>query len=191
MRMKSKALAATLVIGACCAAQAASASGFNPAGIYVGAGVGQSNVRNNGYDASNYYGFDNHAAAWQLTAGVRPIAPFGVEYDYINFGSPNDNYGSYSNNGDSTTASALFGVGYLPLPFIDIYAKLGVARLAVNTTVFGPNAPYHLGFTNSDLAYGVGAQLKFSSLALRAEYERINDRAGDADMLAVGVTWTF
>lgn len=193
MRTRTMTVASLIAIGACGAATVASASDFNPAGVYIGAAVGQSNVRNDGYYSSSYYGFDNHATAWQLTAGVRPISPIGLEYDYIDFGSPNGYDGSYFNNGNSTTASALFGVGYLPLPipYLDIYGKLGVARLQVDTTVFGPNAPYHVGFTNSDIAYGVGAQFRFSNLALRAEYERVSDRTGDPDMLAVGVTWTF
>ena len=88
-----------------------------------------------------YYGFDNHATAWQLTAGVRPISPLGIEYDYIQFGSPNGYIGSSYDNGSTTRANALFAVGYLPLPvpFLDVYAKLGVARLQIDTTVFDSN----------------------------------------------------
>ncbi|MFI4890970.1 MAG: porin family protein [Steroidobacterales bacterium] len=193
MHIKLAATAGILSLGAGFAAVPASASDFNPAGIYVGVGIGQSNVRNDGYYSDTYYGFHNHDTAWQLTVGARPILPLGVEYDYINFGSPNGNYGSFYTSGDSnTTASALFAVGYLPIPGpVDIYGKLGLARLQANTTVFGPAAPYHQSFTNSDLAYGIGAQVKFSNIAVRAEYERISDSSGDPDLLSVGVTWTF
>ncbi len=193
MRTQLAAAAAVMSAGACCAIGPTYASDFNPAGFYVGAGIGQSNVRNDGYYSSNYYGFDNRDTAWQLTVGARPISPFGVEYDYIDFGSPNGSYGAYySSRGNDTTASALFAVGYLPIPGpVDVYGKLGLARLQTNTTVYGPDTPFRQSYTNTDLAYGVGAQVKFSNIAVRAEYERISDSNGDPDLLAVGVTWTF
>jgi opacity protein-like surface antigen len=194
MRNSSTALVAVLAVGACGLTMTARASDFNPAGIYIGAGVGQSNLHSDGYYSNNYYGFSDRDTAWQLTVGARPISPVGVEYDYINFGSPSGNYGSYYTSGNSSTAAnALFGVGYLPipLPLVDIYGKLGVARLQANTTVFGPSAPFRQSFANTDLAYGVGTQMRFGNLAVRAEYERISDSGGDPDMLSVGVTFTF
>jgi len=193
MRTKATALVGLFAVGTCLAYGTSMASDFNPAGIYFGAGIGASNVRNDGYYSSDYYGFDHRDTAWQLTLGVRPISPFGVEYDYIDFGSPGGNYDSFYTSGDSnTTASALFAVGYVPIPGpVDIYGKLGLARLQTNTTVFGPGAPFQQNFTNSDLAYGVGAQMRFSNIAVRAEYERISDSNGDPDLFAVGVTWTF
>jgi opacity protein-like surface antigen len=193
MRRQSAIVAIALAAGACGAAGVAAASDFNPAGIYLGAGIGQSNVRDDGYYASNYYDFHDRNTAWQLTAGVRPISPVGLEYDYIHFGSPNGYYGSYYNSGNSTNASALFAVGYLPipLPMIDVYGKLGLARLQTDTTVCCALSPYTLSSANTDFAYGLGAQVKFSNLALRVEYERISDHGGDPDLLDVGVTWTF
>jgi hypothetical protein len=45
--------------------------------------------------------------------------------------------------------------------------------------------------THTDFLYGAGAQLKLSALAVRLEYERIDDARGNPDLLSVGVTWTF
>lgn len=193
MHRQTGILAAALAVAACAVGATAAASDFNPAGIYIGAGIGQSNVRNDGYYSNDYYDFNRRETAWQLTAGVRPISPLGLEYDYIRFGSPNGYDGAFYNNGDNTNAHALFAVGYLPLPLplVDIYGKLGVARLQTSTTVYGSLDPLYVSSTNTDLAYGIGAQLKFSNLAVRAEYERVSDRAGNPDLLAVGVTWTF
>jgi len=196
MRITYTALAAALAIGSCCVAGPALAttSIYNPAGIYLGAAIGSSNVRNDGYYSSNYYGIDNRNTAWQLTAGVRPISVVGAEYDYINFGSPNGTYGPYYSSGNSNTyANALFGVGYLPLPLpmLDVYGKLGIAKLYNSATVYGPGAPYYQNNTNTDFAYGVGTQVKFGNLAVRAEYERISENSGSPDILSVGVTFTF
>jgi len=185
------ALFTALALGASAAAMA---SDFNPLGFYIGAGVGGSNVRNNGYYSGNYYGFNDHDTAWQLTAGVRPISPLALEFDYIDFGSPNGYAGLFSTNGNADmTASAVFAVGYLPMPvpFFDLYGKIGVARLQTDTNVLGPHGPFRLSYTDTDLAYGAGVQWKFSNIAVRAEYERISDSNGDPDAFVIGVNWTF
>ena len=184
----------------------------NPLGFYFGAGVGESNVRNdNGPYDYGFPGFyDEHHAAWKVMAGVRPIAPVGAEIEYIDFGNPGYGYGYYNYNyygqGDHPTATAAFAVGYLPIPtpFLDVYGKVGVARLesditsSVNTGC-APNGacPYSPTFYqqhqwNTDFAYGAGIQAKFfPGLAVRAEYERISQTGGDPDAVTVGVTWTF
>ena len=127
------------------------------------------------------------------SAGIRPISIFGVEYDYMNFGSPNGTDGPYSASGSSTYANAVFGVGYLPLPLpmLDVYGKLGIARLYNSATVYGPGAPNYQNYTNSDFAYGIGTQIKLGNLAVRAEFERISESSGSPDMLSVGVNFTF
>lgn len=191
MRKLSTGMLAAIGLGAC---GAATASDFNPVGFYIGAGIGDSNVRNNGYYSGNYYGFRNRNTAWQLTVGMRPISPLALEVDYIDFGSPNGNVGLFSSNGNADmTATAVFAVGYLPMPipFFDVFAKIGAARLQSDTTVVGPNGPFRVSYTDTDLAYGGGVQWKFSSIAVRAEYERVNDTNGNPDMLAVGVIWKF
>ena len=66
--------------------------------------------------------------------GIRPIRMLGVEATYIDFGQPyrHNGYYDYNVSGSDShpTAPALFAVGYLPLPmpFIDVFAKAGVAH---------------------------------------------------------------
>jgi hypothetical protein len=44
----------------------------------------------------------------------------------------------------------------------------------------------------NDLAYGVGAQFRLLSLAVRAEYEVFDvDRVDNLNMLSIGLTYTF
>jgi hypothetical protein len=141
-------------------------------------------------------------------AGVRPISIVGAEFEYIDFGQPGNHYGYHSFNSyglDShPRATALFGVGYLPLPvpFFDVYGKAGVARLqtdvttvaAVTCPVSTPNCPSifsRQNQTDNKFAYGVGLQSKFWGVSFRAEYERISSQFGDPDALTVGATWTF
>ena len=49
--------------------------------------------------------------------------------------------------------------------------------------------PYSLSGTSTHPAYGAGVQLKFTSFAVRAEYERISVVSGDVNLLSLGVTF--
>jgi hypothetical protein len=206
MKRISGTLLAVAAVGACSASTAALAD--NPAGFYLGAGVGYSTVRSDdaAYGLPGY--FNDNETAWKLIAGVRPIPLVGAEFEYIDFGHPTNDFGysGINNYGlDShPRAEALFGVGYLPLPipFVDVFGKLGVARLQTDVTTFeGPACSQNAGcpgatFYRQDqaynrLAYGVGVQSKAWGISFRAEYERISSQFGDPDALTVSATWTF
>jgi opacity protein-like surface antigen len=205
MKRISGTLLATLAVGACAASTAALAD--NPAGFYLGAGVGYSTIRSDdpSYGLPGY--FNDHQTAWKVIAGVRPVSILGAEFEYIDFGHPNHDYGysgyNYYGLDSHPRASALFGVGYLPLPipFIDIYGKAGVARLETTVTTFQgqacpafqtcPGLYSRRDQTDNRFAYGVGVQSKFWGVSFRAEYERIRSPYGDPDALTVGATWTF
>ena len=116
----------------------------NPLGAYIGAGAGVSNVGNDNY--SYNYGYNGNFGsnlAWKVMAGIRPISIVGAELEYIDFGSNNGHdgyYGNYYYFGPNShpKATVLYGVGYLPLPlpFLDVYGKLGAARLQTDITSF-------------------------------------------------------
>ena len=50
-------------------------------GIYVGAGVSRTDLR------QDYYQIDSHATGWKLLAGWRPISFLGIEAEYADLGS--------------------------------------------------------------------------------------------------------
>jgi OmpA-like transmembrane domain len=180
-------------------------------GFYLGAAVGTSHVRTEKDilgDTDYEYPFDGRHSAWKVTAGIRPISPLGVELGYIDFGNPsaglsNANFGGLSKA--DQTAATLFGLGYLPLPvpFLDVYGKLGIARLHTTATEVSPMpfcpvglspclpTTFNISGSSTNFAYGAGVQGKIGSLALRAEYERISASDGSPDIVSLGVTWTF
>jgi opacity protein-like surface antigen len=94
------------------------------------------------------------------------------------------------------SASALF---FLPIPVVDVYAKLGAAR--IRSTVSGvyptictlvcTTVPFRADSTNTGLMGGIGAQFKVSSAAMRAEYERFSAAGANPGLLSLGVSWTF
>jgi Outer membrane protein beta-barrel domain len=206
MKRISRSLLAITAVGACAASTAALAE--NPAGFYVGAGLGYSTVRSDDppYGLPGYY--NDTQFAWKGIVGVRPIPFVGAEFEYIDFGQPDTHHGYYDTNyygyDSHPRASTLFAVGYLPLglPFLDIFGKAGVARLETDvTSTVTPPCPTGTGCapsyserhneTNDKFAYGVGVQSKVWGVAFRAEYERISSSYGDPDALTVSATWTF
>ncbi|HEX4241124.1 MAG TPA: outer membrane beta-barrel protein [Steroidobacteraceae bacterium] len=205
------------ILGTVCAGlvgsfAASAAFADNPAGFYAGAGLGYSTVRSDD-PAFGYPGyFNDHEAAWKVMAGVRPIPFLGAEVEYIDFGQPDIHRGYFDYNyyglDSHPRAGVLSAVGYLPLPvpFFDLYAKAGVARLDTDVTTSvvpscpsgsGAGCPTNPGYllrhneTFNKLAYGVGVQSKFWNVLFRAEYERISSTFGDPDALTVGAAWNF
>ena len=206
------ALLGVVAFGVSTAAMAADdAFGFyNPVGLYFGAGVGESTIRSDDapYGLPAYY--NDHETAWKAIIGVRPIQWLGAEVEYIDFGQPSHHNGYYDVNyygyDSHPTAPVLFGVGYLPIPipFIDIFAKAGVARLRLDANdyvsepcVTGSACPniYIAGrseITQTKFAYGGGISSKLPlGFSVRAEYERIASPFGDPDAFTVSALWTF
>ncbi len=198
---------ATLVVLGTWTAGAAQAD--NLLGLYAGAGVGESTVRSDyGFDPDYPTGSHPHHTAWKVVAGIRPLPFVGAEAEYIDFGHSDRSDGYSVTNGDDADshpkAGVLSAVGYLPLPFVDLFAKLGVARLETN--VYNPSqgtcgtgdsgsacGVYSIRQSESQtkVAYGAGVQAHFLGLAVRGEYERISSSYGDPDAYMITATWTF
>jgi hypothetical protein len=199
------------LVGATALGASTAALADNPLGVYIGAGVGESQIGNNNdyYNPYGYAGgFHDHDAAWKVIAGIRPIPIVGAELEYIDFGNAGGNSGYYNGNFDYDVsahpkATVLYGVGYLPipLPFLDVFGKLGMAHLQTDNSYFigtgcigaAQCVPVQSRFDEQDnkLAYGAGVQAKFQDFAFRGEYERISSTYGDPNAFMVSVTWTF
>lgn len=150
--------------------------------FYMGAGIGQSNA---GLDADDLAipEFDKKDTGWKLFTGLK-VAMFGAELDYINFGKP-----SGTDTEVRFKGLAGYGLFYLPLPvpFLDVYAKAGLARidadLEIDTDSFSTD--------DTKFAYGAGVQLKFGSFAVRGEYEKFKVDDAKPSLLSLSAAYTF
>jgi hypothetical protein len=184
----------TLIVGMA-TATAAEASDTSPIGVYIGGSIGQSR------DVLSRYSLDSvKGNGWEATLGVRPSSYFGAEVEYLHFGSRTVNFGGNVRDYARATAPALFAVGYLPVPvsFLDIFAKAGLARTHTTASGAAPCSPAFLCIvtvsenrTESDFAFGVGAQVNIRTLSLRVAYESINTSVGRPNLLSLGAIWTF
>jgi opacity protein-like surface antigen len=186
-----------------CAATAGSAFAADGlVGFYVGAGAGQANLRiDQGPSRAARDLADSHGA-WKGYLGVRPLSVIGAELSYFDLGSVRVTT-------DAATAGyaraeqrgvALYGVGYLPIPvpFLDVFGKAGVAR---TRSVLDGKAPgncitancllFHSSSTESRFAWGAGLQFKLpvTGLAIRAEYEQFSTDIGKPHLVTAGVIW--
>ena len=187
-----------------CASLAASAGARadDLLGLYVGAGVGQSQLK------QDYWQIDSHTTGWKLLAGWRPLSFVGAELDYADLGNKSVNYlGSFGFTQVSTKARAtsLYALGYLPVPapWLSLYLKGGATRVTADThgattpggcpvglSPCGPNY-FSTDTTSTKFAWGAGAEFKFGLPGVRVEYERLNGPQGDDALLSVAATLNF
>jgi OOP family OmpA-OmpF porin len=152
-------------------------------GFYLGASIGQANVDIN--DLDNY---DANDTGFKGIVGFRALGFLALEASYVDFGSPSDDVLGVDVTADGNGVDA-FVVGMIPLPMVDLFAKVGYIHWNVDLSAQGLGS---LGDdSGDDLAYGVGAALKFGSWSIRAEYEEFDIEDVNANMLSLGFTYTF
>ncbi len=148
-------------------------------GFYVGASLAQtdSGVR------SGNFNFKDRDSGYKFIAGFRPIDMFAFEMNYVDLGQPSDGAQQAS-----TTAVDGFLVGFLPIPVLDVFGKVGL--VSWKTDASAPSLAFRR--SGSDLALGVGVQVNFGGLGARLEYESLNaSEIAKPSFISLGVTYTF
>ena len=163
-------------------------------GFYAGGAFGQAQVE---AGTPSFGSFKKDHSAYQLMVGLRPIAPFGIELEYLDFGHPSATVGGWPTD-LKMKGTAAFAVMYLPLPVLDVYAKAGIARLEsqLRTVTTIPCAPpgcnvFRTNSTDSHLSAGVGVQVKLGSWTVRGEYEGFSVAGGTPGLTSIGLMRTF
>src|SRR6266699_3653728 len=121
--------------------------------IYVGAGVSKdklSNIAPSGGLA------DIDKTSWKVLAGLRPVSVFAVEADYLDLGSQTSAFVGGTSHSDAK-AFAAYAVWFLPIPvpYLDLYGKAGLARWKLNGSSPLVSAPFSTNGT--EFAWGSGA----------------------------------
>jgi hypothetical protein len=169
-------------------AAAAGAAHAAPSGLYLGVGVTKANV-DNLFGSNSGFNLDN--TAWKAFVGFKPpVFPIGLEANYIDMGG--QTIGPVHADSKAFTG---FAVGYLPLgtPLLDIYGKAGLARWQLNGTLApSPGSFFALSDQGTEFAWGIGAQIHFSKVAARLEFEDFNMPNTDgAKLYSLGVSFYF
>jgi OmpA-OmpF porin, OOP family len=141
--------------------------------FYVGAGIARDNLKDITATAS-----DLNSTDWKIWVGLRPISVFAVEADYIDLGSQTINNPASSTHLDYK-AFAGYAVGYLPIPvpYLDVFGKAGLARWNSSGGSSIPGGPFFsLSDEGTQFAWGIGGQVHVGNFGGRLEYENFSIR---------------
>jgi OmpA family protein len=146
---------------------------------------------------------------WKVVAGFRPARVVGAEIEYVDFGeaeipppSGNAIVRTHLSMASRAEALVLTSLLFIPEPMsnIDVYGKVGVAKLDESFQVFAlenssvecrnPWCQFQRDVhqTDSRPYVGFGARFQLGPGALRIEYELIDrDNGDDTTMLSIGL----
>jgi opacity protein-like surface antigen len=188
----------TLLLLACAAVTSAPAA----ADVYVGGGITASDYRVP--NPSGLQPFDDEDGGHKLLGGWRVLDTFGVDLSYADHGDVTVPTRIFcvalvgvpcpTANEYSAKTLSVFAVGYLDLPFVDLFAKAGVSSAELDTrTLFNVPVPATaVASSEQGLAWGAGVEARVRSVGVRLEYERFDDvAADDLDALSLSLVWTF
>lgn len=181
MKKSVKSASALVALAALGMSASAAAEGF-----YVGASALQSRFDQDHFDINDV---DDEDTGWKLIAGYRFAPAFAIEGGYTKFGKAEAPAVDVSGPFEARAkAFSLYGVGFLPVGPVELFAKAGAARIDADGNV----GAVFFEDKKIEFAYGAGAQFRIGRLALRAEYERIDTNViGDLDVISAGAVFHF
>ncbi|MCK5360101.1 MAG: porin family protein [Gammaproteobacteria bacterium] len=152
-------------------------------GIYLGAGVGNSNIKGP-VDEDN---FDLETNGYKLILGynfgIVPLVDLAVEGSYVDMGDESDGVTTFSQ-------SSLNGFGLAGLSFgpVGLFAKLGLSSWSADATARGVKKTV----SGTDPVYGIGARLQIMKVSGRIEFEYYDqDNFDDVYMSSFSLLYTF
>lgn len=152
--------------------------------VYAGAGITSADVQN-----IQGTGFNIDNTSVKALAGLR-FSLIGAEVDYYRLGSESRNFYFGGANADAH-AFAAYAVGYLPLPILDFFGKVGLDRWQLNGNSTNPSL-FQFSDSGTQFAWGLGAQEHFGNFLARLEYEHLAMSNTDGTrVISLDVAYTF
>jgi hypothetical protein len=168
--------------------------------LYLGAGITRDTLK----DIAATNG-DLDSTNWKIYAGFRPISLIAVEADYIDLGSETIN--GFGSSGPASLpgtvvppdthlqykafAGYLVGFAPIPVPYLDVFGKIGAARWTSSGGTYLPGESssfFSLSDNGTNFAWGVGGQVHVGNFGGRLEYENFNIRNTDgANVISLSV----
>ena len=166
------------------AATSARADDAAATSVYAGAGIMSANVQN-----IEGTGFNIDNTSVKALAGLR-YSLVGAEVDYYHLGNESRDF-YFGGANANARAFAAYAVGYLPLPILDFFGKVGVDRWQLNGSSTNPSL-FQFSDSGTQLAWGFGAQDHFGNFTVRVEYEHLAISNSDgARVVSLDVAYNF
>jgi len=176
----------------------------NALGLYASGALGQANVASDNWSQAivlaNPSSFRENNGAWAARIGVRPISLFAAEAEYYDFGNPSTSVNATTTVGVKMKGTGVYGLVFLPIPLVDIYAKAGMAHIRTSTSISftctptpgcAPQPPVGFETRDTSLAYGAGLQFKVGDLGVRGEYQRFSAAGAHPGLATLGLSFEF
>ena len=158
------------------------------AGLYVGASIGDTSVKQEDGGTE----FDGSDTSYKAFGGFTFVKFVGLEASYYDFGTLEDEIAPGTDVEVDFSGYGLAVVGILPLGgHFDLFGKAGVVVWDTSTSISGITGDEE--DDGNDLVYGAGFRFKFAKLiGIRLEYERFDIEAADSvDMASAGIEFRF
>ncbi len=188
--MKSIVAAATLAFALAAGPAAADEDGR----FYLGAGVGQLNLKIGGFEGQP---FDDSSISAQLFGGIRLNPYFALEIFYSRYGETEDDVQAAGDVFNAQLEISGYGpylVGMLPLGRFELFAKIGYLFHETDLKTRDAQGVIAAGNGSSEdaiYAAGVG-MLLFDGLELRLAYEVLDISTFDQpDLIWLTGAWRF
>ena len=186
MNLQKLILLASLV----CAASLPVMSAHADSGIYIGAGLGESNMQDTA--ATGGVQFDESGTASKAFVGYYldfiPLVKFAAEVGYRDLGKPTDTTvagAPVEYQASGFDYGVLAGLGLGP---IDLFARVGAMNYNLKKNIGGVSTDY----TGNAPVYGVGVWFTVFGLGVRAEYDMIDIKQLDsASMATISAFYKF
>jgi OOP family OmpA-OmpF porin len=196
--------AAGLLTAGWCADLSASDLPSGARGLYAGASFVQTKFDHEWDMSSNasILNVDDEDQGYKVLVGWRPLRWFALEASHTDLGGASSNTSvvcvaaigfpcptELSADVRSTQIAAL---GLWPVGDFDLFARLGANYWDADAKIAdGSVTIVRSSEDDVDVVYGGGAQYRYERLALRLEYENITLGDSDADVVSLGVTYSF
>ncbi|TDX30934.1 opacity protein-like surface antigen [Modicisalibacter xianhensis] len=180
--MKLKSLfTVTLASSALCVAASSAMAAPKGQGLYLGAGTGFSSLKNDSDEVDDFiesgsedFDIDDDDNSFKGFVGYEFNPYFATELFYADLGKTRLEGNDVASTDLESDAYGLSVVGQLPITsWFTAFAKAGIAKWETDVDGNLGNADLDLEDQDgTDPVYGVGAQLNFNPVFVRAEYER-------------------
>lgn len=184
-----------------CAASSAIASIGLPMGWYVegNAGSSRSSSANYGTNLSN----STSGFGWNINGGYKFMPYFAAELGYTNYAKTKVTFNGAGIANATNRSYYLAAKGILPISDsgVDLFAKLGIARISNHVVISNMSAVIANGLTvNSGTHavtaayFGVGADYFFTpNAAVNVQWNRAkgNKTTGNLDLYSIGLSYLF
>lgn len=159
-------------------------------GFYLGLSAGRAAINTGDIGDVEVEGDAN---AYKLFAGYRLLTILAVEGAYVDLGTVEHDSESAQTRAEATVNGyQLQALGLLPLGIADVFVKVGMFNWNADLEGIIAGEPESVSRDGTDPVYGAGFQLRFKSLAVRAEVEYFDvENASDVYMYSVGCSYTF